>query len=225
MRSIRRVAVLGAGVMGAAIAGHLANAGIASLLLDVTPTEVTPEENKKGLSLTDRMVRNRLADAGRNNLLKAKPAPLYAPQAIELIETGNFDDDFSKLSECDWIIEVVVENLAIKRQVLERVDSVRRQGSIVSSNTSGVSITAMAVGRSEDFQRHFLGTHFFNPPRYMKLLEIIPTEMTDPEVVRNMSHVAVEVLGKGVVLAYDTPNFIANRMGTYGLLVPLEDMR
>ncbi|MCY0901287.1 MAG: 3-hydroxyacyl-CoA dehydrogenase family protein, partial [Firmicutes bacterium] len=225
MLSIRRVAVLGAGVMGAAIAGHLAGAGIPSLLLDVVPTALSPDEQKKGLSLSDRVVRNRLADAGKANLLKAKPAPLYAPGVADLISTGNFEDDFARLSECDWIIEVVVENLAVKRQVFARVDEVRRAGSVVSSNTSGVSIGAMVEGRSQDFAKHFLGTHFFNPPRYMKLLEIIPTEETDPEVTRHMIRFGEETLGKGVVVAHDTPNFIANRIGTFGLLVTLEEMR
>jgi len=225
MLSIRRVAVLGAGVMGAAIAGHLAGAGIPSLLLDVVPAALSPDEQKKGLSLSDRVVRNRLADAGKANLLKAKPAPLYAPGVADLISTGNFEDDFERLSECDWIIEVVVENLDVKRQVFARVDGVRRPGSVVSSNTSGVSIGAMVEGRSPDFAKHFLGTHFFNPPRYMKLLEMIPTAETDPEVTRDMIRFGEEVLGKGVVVAQDTPNFIANRIGTFGLLVTLEEMR
>lgn len=225
MLSIRRVAVLGSGVMGAAIAGHLANVGIPSLLLDIVPTALTPEEEKKGLTLASQEVRNRLANLGRAQLLKAKPAPLYVPQALDLIETGNFEDDLAKIGECDWIIEVVVERLDIKRALLARVDAARRPGAIVSSNTSGVSITAMAQGRSEDFVKHFLGTHFFNPPRYMKLLEIIPTVHTDPEVVRAMCEFGERVLGKGVVVAYDTPNFIANRIGTFGLLATLEEMK
>ncbi|KUO95733.1 3-hydroxyacyl-CoA dehydrogenase/enoyl-CoA hydratase family protein [Ferroacidibacillus organovorans] len=224
MRSIKRAAVLGSGVMGAAIAGHLANVGITCLLLDIVPAELLPEEEKKGLSLSDRTVRNRLADRALANLLKAKPAPLYTKEQAERIETGNFEDDLQRIEECDWVIEVVVENLAIKRQVLERVDSFLKPGTIVSSNTSGVSIEAMAAGRSEGFQKNFLGTHFFNPPRYMKLLEIIPTAHTDPAIVTEMETFCSRVLGKGVVIARDTPNFIANRIGTYGLLVTLREM-
>ncbi|MCY0876728.1 MAG: 3-hydroxyacyl-CoA dehydrogenase NAD-binding domain-containing protein [Firmicutes bacterium] len=225
MLSIRRVAVLGSGVMGAAIAGHLANVGIPSLLLDIVPTALTPDEEKKGLTLASKEVRNRLANLGRTHLLKAKPAPLYVPQALDLIETGNLDDDFDKLADCDWIIEVVVERLDVKRALLARVDAARKPGSIVSSNTSGVSITAMSQGRSTDFLKHFLGTHFFNPPRYMKLLEIIPTDMTDPDIVQGMCEFGERVLGKGVVVAFDTPNFIANRIGTFGLLATLEEMK
>ncbi len=224
MRPIRRVAVLGSGVMGAAIAGHLANVGIPSLLLDIVPRELTPEEQKQGLSLDHRGVRNRISQAGKSGLLKAKPAPLYHPELADLIEVGNFEDDFARISECDWIIEVVVENLAVKQSVLARVDEHRSLGSIISSNTSGVSIGAMSEGRSDDFLQHFLGTHFFNPPRYMKLLEIIPTSHTHMDVIAGMREFAEVVLGKGVVVAKDTPNFIANRIGTYGLLVTLQEM-
>ncbi len=224
MRPIRRVAVLGSGVMGAAIAGHLANVGIPSLLLDIVPKELTSEEQKKGLTLDHRAVRNRIGQLGKDGLLKAKPAPLYAPELADLIEVGNFEDDIARLGECDWIIEVVVENLTVKQSVLARVDEFRKPGSIVSSNTSGVSIEAMASGRSDDFLQHFLGTHFFNPPRYMKLLEIIPTVHTLPEVVEGMREFAEVTLGKGVVIAKDTPNFVANRIGTYGLLVTLQEM-
>ncbi|KYP80869.1 3-hydroxyacyl-CoA dehydrogenase/enoyl-CoA hydratase family protein [Ferroacidibacillus organovorans] len=224
MISIKRAAVLGSGVMGAAIAGHLANVGIPSLLLDIVPAALLPEEEKKGLSLSDKRVRNRYADRALANLLKAKPAPLYTKEQVKHIETGNFEDDFKRIEECDWIIEVVVENLAIKKQVLERVDAFRRQGSVVSSNTSGVSIEAMAAELSADFQKNFLGTHFFNPPRYMKLIELIPTANTDPAVVAAMETFCSRVLGKGVVIAKDTPNFIANRIGTFGLLVTLREM-
>ncbi|WP_281267807.1 3-hydroxyacyl-CoA dehydrogenase/enoyl-CoA hydratase family protein [Sulfoacidibacillus thermotolerans] len=225
MSSIRRAAILGSGVMGAAIAAHLANVGIPSLLLDIVPNKLTPEEEKKGLSLEDKVVRNRIVNSGKVGLLKAKPAPLYHTKDIDLIETGNFEDDFERIAECDWIIEVVVERLDIKRQVLAKVDEYRRKGSIVSSNTSGVSITAMAEGRSEDFRQHFLGTHFFNPPRYMKLLELIPTVDTLPQVIAQMRIFAEDVLGKGVVIAKDTPNFIANRIGTYGLLITFAEMQ
>jgi 3-hydroxyacyl-CoA dehydrogenase len=216
--------VIGSGVMGSGIAAHLANIGIQTLLLDIVPNQLTKEEESQGLTLSDRKVRNRIADAGRQKLLKQKPAPLTAKENIALIETGNLEDDIEKLKEADWIIEVVTERLDIKRSVFEKVDQFRRPGSIVSSNTSGISVNAMAEGRSEDFKKHFLGTHFFNPPRYLKLLEVIPTKDTDPEVVSFMQKFGEDVLGKGVVLAKDTPNFIANRIGTYGLLITLREV-
>lgn len=221
---IRRVAVLGAGVMGASIAGHLANVGLASLLLDMVPTKLTENEARMGLSLSDLEVRNRLAQQGKQGLLRSKPASLYSKQNLDLITVGNFDDDLEKIASCDWIIEVIVERLESKKEILNKVDQYRRLGSIVSSNTSGVSIHEMAQGHSADFQKHFLGTHFFNPPRYMKLLELTPTSYTDMQVVTDLLEFGEEVLGKGVVLAKDTPNFIANRIGTFGLLATLEEM-
>jgi 3-hydroxyacyl-CoA dehydrogenase len=224
MKRIRRAAVLGSGVMGSGIAAHLANVGIPTLLLDIVPRELTKEEEAKGLTLEHKEVRNRLVNQALQKLLKQKPAPLMSKANLSLIEVGNFEDDFHRLAEVDWIIEVVVENLDIKKSVFARVDEVRKPGTIVSSNTSGISIEAMAEGRSEDFKKHFLGTHFFNPPRYLKLLEIIPTKDTDPEVVSYMKTFGEEVLGKGVVMAKDTPNFIANRIGTYGLLVTVREM-
>lgn len=222
--SIKRVAVIGAGVMGAGIAAHLANVGIASDLLDIVPKSLTPEEEAEGGSLEDRAVRNRLAEQGKRNLLKQSPSPLYDSGRIDLIRPGNLEDDLDRLKEADWIIEVVVENLAIKKEVLAKIEAHRRPGSIVSSNTSGISITAMAEGRSDDFRRHFLGTHFFNPPRYMKLLEIIPHAETAPEVVQFMKEFGERILGKGVVICKDTVNFIANRIGTYGLMVTVDEM-
>ncbi len=210
--------------MGAGIAAHLANVGIRSDLLDIVPKSLTPEEEAKGLSLDKREVRNRLAEQGKNKLLKASPAPLYDPGRIDLITPGNLEDNLDRLKKADWIIEVVVESLEVKKEVLAKIETYRRPGSIVSSNTSGISITAMAEGRSEDFRRHFLGTHFFNPPRYMKLLEIIPHQETDPDVVRFMKDFAERILGKGVVLCKDTVNFIANRIGTYGLMVTVDEM-
>ncbi|NUK29640.1 enoyl-CoA hydratase/isomerase family protein [Parageobacillus sp. VR-IP] len=224
VKRIRRAAVLGSGVMGSGIAAHLANVGIPTLLLDIVPRELTKEEEVKGLTLEHKEVRNRLVNQALQKLLKQKPAPLMSKANLSLIEVGNFEDDFHRLAEADWIIEVVVENLDIKKGVFARVDEVRKPGTIVSSNTSGISIEAMAEGRSEDFKKHFLGTHFFNPPRYLKLLEIIPTKDTDPEVVSYMKMFGEEVLGKGVVMAKDTPNFIANRIGTYGLLVTVREM-
>jgi 3-hydroxyacyl-CoA dehydrogenase len=224
VKRIQRAAVLGSGVMGSGIAAHLANVGIPTLLLDIVPRELTKEEEAKGLTLEHKEVRNRFANQALQKLLKQKPAPLMSKSNLALIEIGNFEDDFHRLAEVDWIIEVVVENLEIKKNVFARVDEVRRPGTIVSSNTSGISIEAMAEGRSEDFKKHFLGTHFFNPPRYLKLLEIIPTKDTAQEVVSYMKTFGEEVLGKGVVMAKDTPNFIANRIGTYGLLVTVREM-
>ncbi|GMB09056.1 3-hydroxyacyl-CoA dehydrogenase/enoyl-CoA hydratase family protein [Thermolongibacillus altinsuensis] len=224
VKQIKKAAVLGSGVMGSGIAAHLANVGIPTLLLDIVPRELTEEEKAKGLTLEHKEVRNRIVNQAMQRLLKQKPAPLMSKENLALIETGNFEDDFHRLSECDWIIEVVVENLEVKKNVFAKVDEVRKQGSIVSSNTSGISIEAMAEGRSEDFRKHFLGTHFFNPPRYLKLLEIIPTKDTAPEVLAFMKEFGENVLGKGVVFAKDTPNFIANRIGTYGLLVTVREM-
>ncbi|MBM6618897.1 3-hydroxyacyl-CoA dehydrogenase/enoyl-CoA hydratase family protein [Bacillus suaedaesalsae] len=223
-RSIRKVAVLGSGVMGSGIAAHLANIGIPSLLLDIVPRELTKDEEKKGLTLEDKVVRNRFSQTALQKLLKQKPAPLTSKENLSLIEAGNLEDDLARLKDVDWIIEVVVENLAVKKQVFAKVDEVKKPGAIVSSNTSGISIEAMAEGRSEDFRKNFLGTHFFNPPRYLKLLEVIPTKDTNPEVLSFMKSFGEDVLGKGVVEAKDTPNFIANRIGTYGLLVTVREM-
>ncbi|MCS0788186.1 3-hydroxyacyl-CoA dehydrogenase/enoyl-CoA hydratase family protein [Cytobacillus firmus] len=224
MQQIKKAAVLGSGVMGSGIAAHLANIGIPTLLLDIAPRELTDAEKAKGLTLEDKAVRNRISEGNRQKLLKQKPAPLTSKNNIALVEAGNFEDDMERLKDVDWIIEVVVENLAIKKQVFEKVDQSRKPGSIVSSNTSGISVEAMSEGRSEDFQKHFLGTHFFNPPRYLKLLEVIPTKNTSSEVLSFMKQFGEDVLGKGVVEAKDTPNFIANRIGTYGLLVTVQEM-
>ncbi|WP_404324511.1 3-hydroxyacyl-CoA dehydrogenase/enoyl-CoA hydratase family protein [Cytobacillus firmus] len=224
MQQIKKAAVLGSGVMGSGIAAHLANIGIPTLLLDIAPRELTDAEKAKGLTLENKEVRNRISEGNRQKLLKQKPAPLTSKKNIALIEAGNFEDDMERLKDVDWIIEVVVENLRIKKQVFEKVDQHRKPGSIVSSNTSGISVEAMSEGLSEDFQKHFLGTHFFNPPRYLKLLEVIPTKNTSSEVLSFMKQFGEDVLGKGVVEAKDTPNFIANRIGTYGLLVTVQEM-
>jgi len=221
---IKKAAVLGSGVMGSGIAAHLANIGIPTLLLDIVPRELTKEEEAKGLTIQDKQVRNRISATSIQKLLKQKPAPLAVKKNLALIEAGNLEDDLFKLKDVDWVIEVVVENLNVKKQVFEKVDQYRKPGSIISSNTSGISVEAMVEGRSEDFQRHFLGTHFFNPPRYLKLLEVIPTQYTSPEVLSFMKTFGEDVLGKGVVVAKDTPNFIANRIGTYGLLVTVQEM-
>src|SRR5690606_3217212 len=221
---IKRVAVIGSGVMGSGIAAHLANIGIPTLLLDIVPNDLTEDEKAKGLTLEHPTVRNRFSNGALQKLLKQKPAPLTSKKNVRLIQPGNFDDDFEKLKEVDWIIEVVVENLEIKKSVFEKIDAVRKPGTIVSSNTSGISVNAMMEGRSEDLKNHFLGTHFFNPPRYLKLLEIIPTNDTLPDVVSFMKQFAQDTLGKGVVIGKDTPNFVANRIGTYGLHVTLNTM-
>lgn len=223
-RTIKKAAVLGSGVMGSGIAAHLANVGIPTLLLDIVPAKLTAEEIAKGFSLNDMQVRNRLAVTAKQKLLKQKPAPLTSKEHLHLIEPGNLEDHLDQLNEVDWIIEVVVERLDIKKKVLAKIDEVRKKGTIVSSNTSGISIEAMTEGRSDDFKKHFLGTHFFNPPRYLKLLEIIPTKYTDQTVLTFMKTFGEDVLGKGVVEAKDTPNFIANRIGTYGLLITAREM-
>ncbi|GAA0448143.1 3-hydroxyacyl-CoA dehydrogenase/enoyl-CoA hydratase family protein [Lentibacillus halophilus] len=223
-QSIRKAAVLGSGVMGSGIAAHLANVGIPVIMLDIVPRELTDGEKKKGLTLEDRAVRDRLANASKNALLKQNPSPITSKKHLDLIATGNIDDDIERLVDVDWIIEVVVEDLDVKQNVYATVDAFRKKGSIVSSNTSGISVEAMAHGRSQDFQTHFLGTHFFNPPRYLKLLEVIPTKSTDPDVLDFMKRFGEDVLGKGVVEAKDTPNFIANRIGTYGLMVTVQKM-
>lgn len=215
---IKRAAVLGSGVMGSGIAAHLANIGIPTILLDMVPRNLS-DENK-----TDSKARNQIALGALEKLLKQKPAPLSSKKNLALLTAGNFEDDLEKLKDVDWIIEVIVENLDIKKELYEKIDAVRKPGTIISSNTSGISINAMVEGRSEDFQKHFLGTHFFNPPRYLKLLEVIPAKTTLPEVVNFMQTFGEDRLGKGVVIAKDTPNFIANRIGTYGLLVTLREM-
>lgn len=214
---INRVAVLGAGVMGQGIAAHLANAGIPSYLFDVAPRELTDAERKQGLTLEDRAVRNRIAADGWKSMTKAKPALLYRKDLARLVTPCNYDDDLDKLAEVDWIVEVVVERLDIKQRVFAMVDDARRPGTVVSSNTSGLSVEKMAEGRSDDFRRHFMVTHFFNPVRYMRLLEMVPHADTDPDLFAAMAEFGEHVLGKGVVFAKDTPNFIANRIGTFGM--------
>ncbi|WOV86451.1 3-hydroxyacyl-CoA dehydrogenase NAD-binding domain-containing protein [Sporosarcina oncorhynchi] len=222
---IKKAAVLGSGVMGSGIAAHLANIGIPVLLLDIVPTKLTEQEEAKGLTLEDHSVRNKFATTALEKLVKQKPAPLASKKNLSLIEVGNFEDDLGKLKDVDWVIEVIVENLEVKKGLYEKIDAVRTEGTIITSNTSGISIEAMAEGRSEDFQKHFMGTHFFNPPRYLKLLEVIPTAKTDKDVLDFMMTFGEDRLGKGVVIAKDTPNFIANRIGTYGLLITLREMQ
>ncbi len=211
-RIIRRAAVIGAGTMGAAIAAHLANAGIPTYLLDIVPRELTPKEKAKGLTLDSPEVRNRIVREGFERAKKAKPANFFNEDATKLITLGNLEDNFDWVGEADWIIEAIVERLDIKQSLMARIDDVRKPDAIVSSNTSGLPIHKIAEGRSEGFRQHFLGTHFFNPPRYMKLLEVIPTPDTDPKVLEDITWIGEEVLGKGIVICNDTPNFIGNRL-------------
>lgn len=224
-KHIQFAVIIGSGVMGAGIAAHLANAGIRTLMLDIVPKELTAQETKQGLTLEDAAVRSRIARDNRQKLLKQNPAPLASKQLLDLIEVGNLEDDLGRLKEADWVIEVIVERLDIKQQLFATIEPFLREDAIVSSNTSGISIEAMREGRSESFNARFLGTHFFNPPRYLKLLELIPTRDTNPEVVQFMKQFVEERLGKGVVIAKDTPNFIGNRIGTYGLLVTMDEMK
>src|ERR1041385_7577433 len=179
---VEKAAVLGAGTMGAQIAAHLANASVPTLLLDIPPRELTPEEQAKGLGLDSPHVKNRIARGGLEAAVKAKPAAFFVPENAQLVTAGNFDDDLAKIRDCALIVEAVVENLEIKRSLFQRVEEHRRPGSIVASNTSGIPIHLLAEGRSDDFKQHFLGVHFFNPPRYLHLVEIIRTEWTRPEV-------------------------------------------
>lgn len=221
---VKKAAVIGSGVMGSGIAAHLANIGIQTLMLDVVPNELTDKEQASGLQLTDRAVRNKQAQQGKDALRKQKPSPITTKDSLSLIEVGNLEDDLEKLAAVDWIIEVVVERLDVKKQVLATIDEHRKEGSIVSSNTSGISVEQMIADCSDDLKSHFLGTHFFNPPRYLHLLEVIPTTHTSSEVLSFIESFGSDVLGKGVVVAKDTPNFIANRIGTYGLLVSVKEM-
>ena len=223
-RPIEKAVVLGAGTMGARIAAHLANAGIPCYLLDIVPPELNADERRKGLTLEKPAVRNRLVMSGLDAAKKSRPAAFFTPETARLITPGNFDDNLAWCAEADWIIEAVAENLEIKRKLLERVDAVRKPGTIVTSNTSGLPIRLIAEGRSEDFQQHWAGTHFFNPPRYMKLAELIPGPKTLPAVLEALDEICDVRLGKGVVVAKDTPNFIANRIGTFSMLNAIQQM-
>ena len=217
-RSIKKVAILGSGIMGSRIACHFANIGVQVLLLDIAPKELNAEEEAKGLSLESPLVKNRIVNLAFQQTLKSKPASLYQAGFAANIQLGNFDDNLSNISDADWIMEVVVENLAIKRSLYDRVEQFRKAGTLITSNTSGIPIHLMAEGRSADFQAHFCGTHFFNPPRYLRLLEIIPTPKTDPAVVEFLLAYGETQLGKATVLCKDTPAFIANRIGVYSMM-------
>jgi 3-hydroxyacyl-CoA dehydrogenase len=220
-RSINKVAVLGSGIMGSRIACHFANIGVEVLLLDIAPKELSPEEQAKGLTVDNPAVKNRIVNTALQTAVKTNPSPVYSKKALNKIKTGNFDDDMSKIAGYDWVIEVVVENLDIKKKVFEQVEQFRKPGTLITSNTSGIPIHLMAEGRSEDFKSHFCGTHFFNPPRYLKLLEVIPTPHTQPEIVDFLMHYGDKFLGKTTVLCKDTPAFIANRVGVYSIMALL----
>ncbi|SHM31106.1 3-hydroxyacyl-CoA dehydrogenase [Cyclobacterium lianum] len=226
-RTIEKVAVLGSGIMGSRIACHFANIGVKVLLLDIRPKELSEAEKKKGLTLESPSVKNRIVDKALADTLSSKPSPIYEKDFAGRITTGNFDDDLHRLSDYDWIIEVIVENLEIKQGLFEKVEKYRKAGSLISSNTSGIPIHLMADNRSEDFQKCFAGTHFFNPPRYLRLLEIIPGPQTKPEIVDFLMDYGDRFLGKETVLCKDTPAFIANRIGVYAIMSAIhtiEDM-
>jgi len=217
-RTIKKVAVLGSGVMGSRIACHFANIGVEVILLDIVPFELNTQEKAKGLTLEMPAVRNRLVNEALNFALKSKPSPIYDKKFTSLIQTGNFSDDMHRIAEADWIIEVVVERLDIKKQIFDQVEKYRKTGTLITSNTSGIPMQLMIDGRSDDFKKHFCGTHFFNPPRYLRLLEIIPSSETSTEVVDFLTHYGDLYLGKEPVLCKDTPAFIANRVGVYSLM-------
>jgi len=218
MRKIRQVAVLGSGIMGSRIACHFANIGVKVLLLDIAPSELLPEEQAKGLTLDSLIVKNRIVNTAYQNTLKANPASLYKKSFVSKITIGNFTDNMKDISDCDWVIEVVVENLGIKKKVFEQVEKFRKPGSLITSNTSGIPIHLMNEGRTEDFRKNFCGTHFFNPPRYLRLLEIIPGPNTSSDVLSFLMSYGDLFLGKTTVLCKDTPAFIANRIGVYGMM-------
>src|SRR5690606_9778959 len=217
-RIIKKVAVLGSEVMGSRIACHFANIGCEVVLLDIAPRELDEAEKAKGLTLESKAVRNRIVNNALQFALTSNPSPIYRKSFAKRITTGNFDDDMQMIASCDWVIEVVVERLDIKQQVFEKVEQFRKPGTIISSNTSGIPIHLMLDGRSDDFKAHFLGTHFFNPPRYLQLLEIIPTPATKPEIVDFLMDFGSRFLGKKTVLCKDTPAFIANRIGVYSIM-------
>ncbi|HJS28811.1 MAG TPA: 3-hydroxyacyl-CoA dehydrogenase family protein, partial [Anaerolineales bacterium] len=214
VRYLRRAAVIGAGTMGAAIAAQFANAGVKVLLLDVLPAELSPDEVKQNLSMEDELVRDRLARRGLDAALKSRPASFFTADQAALVEIGNLEDDFPRLTEAEWIVEAVVEDLDVKRKVMTLLDRVREESAVVTTNTSGIPVSKIAEGTSLRFRSHFLGAHFFNPPRYVRLLEIIPTTETLPEVTDWVAAFATARLGKGIVRCKDTPNFIANRLGS-----------
>lgn len=219
MKKIRKAAVIGSGVMGGGIAALLASAGVRTVMLDIVPPDLKDEPK------SDSKARNRIVKQGLDNVLKASPALLMHPQDAERIDIGNLEDDFERLAECDWVVEVVVENLKVKQDLLKKIETVRRPGTIVTTNTSGIPLKAMSKGLGLEFRQHFLGTHFFNPVRYMRLLEIIPGEDTLPELLKFVAEYGEKILGKGIVWAKDTPNFVGNRIGVQGIVKAMQLMR
>ncbi|WP_203255767.1 3-hydroxyacyl-CoA dehydrogenase/enoyl-CoA hydratase family protein [Hyunsoonleella ulvae] len=217
-RIIKKVAVIGSGIMGSGIACHFANIGVEVLLLDIVPRALTDVEEAKGLTIEDKSVRNRLVNDALKASLKSKPSPIYHQKFASRITTGNLEDDIAKVKDVDWIIEVVVERLDIKKQVFENLEKHRTPGTLITSNTSGIPIKFMSEGRSEDFQKHFCGTHFFNPPRYLKLFEIIPGPKTETSVLDFLNNYGEQYLGKTSVIAKDTPAFIGNRIGIFSIM-------
>ncbi len=224
-RHIKKVAVIGSGIMGSGIACHFANIGVEVLLLDIVPRELTAEETQAGLTLDSKSVRNRIVNSSLQNALKSNPSPIYSQKFASRIATGNLEDDLQQISNADWIIEVVVERLDIKKQVFEKIEKYRKPGTIISSNTSGIPIKFMNEGRSADFQKHFAVTHFFNPPRYLKLFEVVPGPSCDPEIVEFLLGYGEKFLGKTSVLAKDTPAFIGNRIGIFGIMSLFHSMK
>ncbi len=220
---IEKAAVIGAGVMGSGIAAHLANAGIPTYLLDIV-LPISEDEKQKGIKETDKAFRDKLALMGKEKAIKSKPAALFSPKCANLITCGNVEDDINVISNVNWVIEVVKEDMNIKKEIFKKIHENWKEGIIVSSNTSGLSINGMCEGLSEEFKKHFLGTHFFNPVRYMKLLEIIPGEKTSKEVINFISEFGERRLGKGIVFCKDTPNFIGNRIGIYGMMITIKTM-
>jgi len=217
-RRIKKVAIVGSGIMGSGIACHFANIGVEVLLLDIIPRELNEKEKAKGLSLKDSVVRNRLVNEALKTSLKSKPSPIYSQKFADRIKTGNIEDDLHKIKDVDWIMEVVVERLDIKQQVFEKIEKHRTPGTLITSNTSGIPIKFMNEGRSEDFQKHFAVTHFFNPPRYLKLFEVVPGPKCNQEVTDFLMMYGDKFLGKTSVLAKDTPAFIGNRIGIFGIM-------
>jgi len=217
-RRIKKVAIVGSGIMGSGIACHFANIGVEVLLLDIVPRELNDQEKAKGLTLEDRIVRNRLVNTALKTSLKSKPSPIYSQKFAERITTGNIEDDLHKIKEVDWVMEVVVERLDIKQQVFEKIEKFRTPGTLITSNTSGIPIKFMNEGRSDDFQKHFAVTHFFNPPRYLKLFEVVPGPKCSQEVTDFLMMYGDKFLGKTAVLAKDTPAFIGNRIGIFGIM-------
>ncbi len=224
-RIVKKVAVLGSGIMGSRIACHFANIGLSVILLDIKPDQLTEEEQSKGLTLEDIPVRNRIVNNAFQTALKSSPGPLYHPSFADRITTGNFTDNLTEIQFCDWIIEAVVENLEIKRSLFEKVEQYRIENTLVTTNTSGIPIHLLSEGRSINFKQHFCGTHFFNPPRYLRLLEIIPTQDTLPGVIHFLTEFGQVQLGKKTILCKDTPAFIANRIGIYAILKVVDSMK